>query len=304
MVAARYLWIASSEHLIVWNLDIERSERGGSQAVRLRMERVKQGSDDFVKINRLKQALRRGELVVGSEISRLRSTDIPRIYAAAGLDFLYIDMEHSSFSMETVADMIEVAHRYGIVPLVRVPQAEYAYVSRALDAGASGIIVPRVNDAKTVRNLVQWTYYPPIGVRGFACTVGQSGGEAIDPASFVKWAHENTILIIQFERQEAIDNIEEMLSIEGVDVACLGYMDLTVDLGCPGELNNPKVVACVQKVADVAKSRGIASGIITPTMSAIEQWVPKGYRFVCYSTAALMLESYVTSVGKSIRKLV
>lgn len=254
-----------------------------------------------MKVNRVKESLRQGKFVVGSEISRIRSADVLRLYASAGLDFVFIDMEHTSFSLETVADMIESAHRHDIVPLVRIPQAEYSFVSRVLDAGASGIIVPRVNRADTVRDLVRWMRYPPLGERGFARTVGQTGGVPIDPASFIKSVHDNTMLIIQFERREAIDNLEEMISIEGVDVACLGYMDLTVDLGCPGELDNAAARACIEKMIDVSRSKGVAAGIISPDMGAIHDWIARGMRFVSYATETILLENAARDASRRIR---
>src|SRR5579872_4004820 len=100
-----------------------------------------QSRGTIMRANPVKRALKAGQTVFGSEISRLRSAEIPHLYAQAGFDFVYIDMEHSAFTLETVADMIAAARSGGIVPIVRVPQAEYAFVCRALDQGAQGIIV-------------------------------------------------------------------------------------------------------------------------------------------------------------------
>ena len=127
-----------------------------------------------MRTNPVKRALATGKAVFGSEISRLRSPEIARLYAAAGFDFVFIDMEHSAFGLETVSDIIAMARIAGIVPIVRVPQAEYAFVARVLDQGAQGIIVPRVNDPQCVRDIVSWMRYPPAGIRGFADTAPQT----------------------------------------------------------------------------------------------------------------------------------
>jgi 2-keto-3-deoxy-L-rhamnonate aldolase RhmA len=255
-----------------------------------------------MKPNRVKQTLQAGGTVIGSEISRLHSADIPRIYAAAGFDFVFIDMEHTSFTLETVADMIQTARGSDIVPIVRVPQAEYAYVARALDAGAQGIIVPRVNTPAEVERIVSWTRYPPHGIRGFASTTAQTDGHVVAADEFIEAAHRATLLVIQIERCEAIANLSEMLSIDGVDVACLGLMDLSVDLGVPGEVDHPSTVAAVQRLVDVSRENGVASGIISGRDDTIATWMAQGVRFVSYATEEILLQQAAQSAVKMLRE--
>ena len=253
--------------------------------------------------NGVKQALRDGGIVFGSELSGLRSPEVARLYAAAGFDFVFIDMEHSPFSLETVADLVRAARQAGIVPIVRVPQAEYVWIARVLDNGAQGVIVPRVSTPAQVREIVSWTQYPPLGIRGYACTTSQSEGAEIAPKDFIERVHANTLLVIQIERQEGVDNLEEMLSIPGVDVACLGCLDLSVDLGVPGELNHPRMVEAIQRVVDVAESHGLASGIIVADMAMIDRWVGRGMRFVSYATDALLLREAAMHAVERLRSL-
>ena len=249
--------------------------------------------------NPVKTILKAGGTAVGSEVSRFRSADIPRIYAAAGCDFVFIDMEHSSFSLETVADMIESARRSNIVPIVRVPQAEYAFVARVLDCGAQGIIVPRVNTPEQVEQIVSWVRYPPAGIRGFACNTAQTDGQPVSAESFIQTANRETLLAIQIERREAVANLEAMLSIEGVDVACLGFMALAVDLGIPGQLDHPTAVAAVQRMVDVANDNGVAPGIIAADMNVVTEWMSRGMRFVSFATDEILLQRSVTeSIGQ------
>src|SRR5258708_12096370 len=138
-----------------------------------------------MRTNPVKQALAVGKAVYGSEISRLRSPEITGVYAAAGFDFIFIDMEHAAFGLETVGDIIAMARIAEIVPIVRVPQAEYAFVARVLDQGAQGIIVPRVNDPQTVRDIVSWMRYPPLGIRGFADTAAQTHPRRLPSAQII-----------------------------------------------------------------------------------------------------------------------
>jgi 2-dehydro-3-deoxyglucarate aldolase/4-hydroxy-2-oxoheptanedioate aldolase len=240
--------------------------------------------------NPVKAALKAGQVVHGSEISRLASPEVARIYAAAGFDFVFIDMEHTPFGLETVAGMIQAARGAGIVPIVRVPQAEYAWVARVLDNGAQGIIVPRVNTPRQAADIVSWTRYPPRGIRGFAATPAQTDGPAIAPDEFLDSQHEQTLVVIQIERKEALDNLEAMLAIPYVDVACLGYMDLSVDLGIPGRMEHPAMVEAVERLIAVARRNRIAPGIISPDMLAVAHWVGRGMQFVSYATDAILLE--------------
>ena len=244
-----------------------------------------------MKFNPVKKTLQSGGCVIGSEVSRLRSTDIPRIYANAGFDFVFIDMEHTSFSPETVADLIQTARSNDIVPLVRVPEAEYAYVSRVLDAGAQGIIVPRVNDATTVERIVSWTRYPPHGIRGFACNTAQTDGHPVDASEFVEAADQSLLVVIQIERRQAVENLREMLSIDGVDVACLGLMDLTVDLGVPGQIDHPSTQKAVEQVLTVSREHNVAAGVISASHDIIAQTVARGVRFVSFATDEFLLQS-------------
>ncbi|MCA9100610.1 MAG: hypothetical protein KDA63_05660 [Planctomycetales bacterium] len=256
-----------------------------------------------MKQNTVKTALQRGRTVVGSEISRLPAADIARIYATAGFDFVFIDMEHTCFGWETVAGMIQAARMANIVPLVRVPQAEYAYVARALDAGAQGIIAPRVNTAETARQLASWVRYPPEGVRGFACNTAQTDGEAVSAEEFVAAANRNTLLIIQIERREAIANLEDILAVDGLDVACLGFMDLTVDMGIPGQLEHPNAVGAVRRLIDVANDFGIAPGIISGDMNVVDEWMSRGMRFVSYATDEILLQQASIQAVQRLREL-
>ncbi len=253
-----------------------------------------------MKTNPVKKALQAGSVVIGSEVSRFRCPDISRIYARAGFDFVFIDMEHTAFSLETVADMVQAARGSGIVPIVRVPQAEYAFVARVLDAGAQGIIVPRVNTPAQVEQLVSWVRYPPAGIRGFACNTAQTDGEPVAIDEFIDAANRETLLVIQIERREAVANLEEMLAIDGVDVACLGFMDLTVDMGIAGQLDHPNAIRAVERLIDVADACGVAPGIITADMTAIRSWMLRGMRFVSYATDEILLQQ---AAAESVERL-
>lgn len=254
-----------------------------------------------MRTNPVKRALAAGKTVIGSELSRLRSPDVPRLFAAAGFDFVFIDTEHSALSTETVADMVAVARDSGIVPIVRVSQAEYTLVARTLDQGAQGIIIPRVNNAQQVRDIVSWMRYPPQGIRGYADTAAQTDFQPVTPREFVEAGNTENLCVIQIERREAIDNLDEMLAVPGVDVACMGCMDLSVDMGIPGELEHPSMVAALEKVLAAGRKHGVAVGIIHSNFEIVSRWMRAGMRFVSMATETILLKEAATATVQRLR---
>jgi 2-dehydro-3-deoxyglucarate aldolase/4-hydroxy-2-oxoheptanedioate aldolase len=251
--------------------------------------------------NNVKEALKSGKTVIGSEASRISSPEIARIYAAAGFDFIFIDTEHTSFGMETVASMITIARLSNIVPIVRVPDAEYHLIARALDAGAMGIIVPRVTTAEQVEEIVNWIRYPPEGVRGVAIPPSHTDYGEVAPGNFIDHLNRETLLVIQIERKAALDNIDGMLSVDGLDVAALGWMDLSTDLGVPGEIENPLLVDSIEQVLESCKSHSIASGMISGDLDVLSYWADKGTRFLSYSSDGMILLNACSSAISRLR---
>src|SRR5579885_1780206 len=118
-------------------------------------------------LNTTREKLARGETVLGTGLQAYRSAEVPRTFAAAGFDYVFIDMEHGTFDLETVHDMIRAASDTGITPIVRVGELLYSLVARLLDAGAQGIILPRVEDPALLREALSWMRFPPAGKRGY-----------------------------------------------------------------------------------------------------------------------------------------
>ncbi len=256
-----------------------------------------------MKDNHVKRLLSSGGMAIGSEISRLRAPDVARIYAVAGFDFVFIDMEHTCFSLETVADMIQAARQADIVPLVRVPQAEYAYVARVLDAGAQGVIVPRVNTAQEVEQIVSWVRYPPDGVRGFACTTAQTDGQPPDIDAFIETANRETLLVIQIERREAVENLEGHAGDRRRRRGLSGVY------GSHGRHGNRRPIGpspgrgAVERLIEVANASRVAPGIIAPEMATVSSWIARGMRFVSYATDEILLQRAAAAAVDSLRAL-
>jgi 2-keto-3-deoxy-L-rhamnonate aldolase RhmA len=229
----------------------------------------------MLKPNRVKQALKRGEPVIGTMISEVTSPGFTWMLANAGFDYVFIDMEHGSYTLPIVADLIKVARLAGIVPLVRVPDLAYHAVAPALDAGAMGLMLPRVETREQVEQFVSFMKYPPIGVRGATAGRGHTDYGGAGPRELVSHMNEHTLVILQIERKRAIENIDELLSVPGVDVGLIGPFDLTISLG-EERMDAPAVDEAIGRVVDSARRNGIASGIHSSDAATVLRWRERG----------------------------
>jgi 2-dehydro-3-deoxyglucarate aldolase/4-hydroxy-2-oxoheptanedioate aldolase len=234
--------------------------------------------------NALRSVLQEGRPVFGTMIQELRTPAIVELMAVAGFDFVFIDMEHGAFNMETVADMIKIARLAGVTPLVRVPDDEYHLVARVLDAGAQGIMVPRVERRERVEQIVQWAKFPPDGCRGCSVLKGHADYRPQRQWEFAQHANRENMVILQIERKVAIEDIDALLSVPGVDAAVMGPNDLALSLGVDAGLDHPLMVESIHKVVTACQRHGIASGIHVADLSTLTSWMGKGMRFIVYST--------------------
>jgi len=232
----------------------------------------------------LRKRVLAGECVYGMMIRQARDPGAPAIFAAAGYDFVFIDMEHGNYSMETVADLIRGAKSVGIAPIIRVPHLETFFISRVLDAGAEGIMVPMTSRKEQVETIVRYSKYAPLGQRGFGGQMGHTDYKPVKAVHFMQEANENTLVVAQIETREAIENIDAILGIEGIDVGLIGPNDLSISLGIPDQMNSEILTKAIEKVVASAKQRGKASGIHIANIEAIKKWRAKGMTVLAYST--------------------
>jgi 2-dehydro-3-deoxyglucarate aldolase/4-hydroxy-2-oxoheptanedioate aldolase len=225
--------------------------------------------------NKVKQALKRGEPVLGTMVSESSATGFIWTLANLGYDFVFIDMEHGAFALPQVADMIKIARLAGIVPLVRVPDLAYHLVANVLDAGAMGLMLPRVETREQVEQFVSFMKYPPLGVRGASSGRGHTDFTSATPQELVSHMNEHTLAILQIERKRAVEDIDALLSAPGVDVAVIGPFDLTISLGADSS-SAPAVDEAIQVVVDAAARHGVASGIHIHDPAAVLSWHKRG----------------------------
>jgi 2-keto-3-deoxy-L-rhamnonate aldolase RhmA len=237
-----------------------------------------------MKTNALRQLLSRGETAYGTMIQDVRSPAIGQIMALAGCDFVFFDMEHGPFTLETIADMVRVTRMAGLTPLVRVPDAQYHLLCRPLDLGAQGIMIPRVETRTQVEYIVECTLFPPQGKRGCSVNKGQNDFAGQNPFDFAEQANRENLIILQIERHQAVTHIEELLSVPGVGAAVIGPNDLALSLGARdddmlGALEDP-----IQHVLDCCLAHGLPCGIHIANLEWLAEWQRRGMRLLCYST--------------------
>ena len=233
-----------------------------------------------MRTNHTLEKLRRGETVFGCAIQCYRSPMVVKTLAAAGFDYVFIDLEHGAFDVETVQDMVEAAVAAGITPLVRVGELLYSLVARALDVGAQGIVLPRVEDPALLATALQWMRFPPEGCRGFGVLPPLVDFAQKPMAAIMEHMNRNTMAVVQFETVTALERAEELLGVKDVEVAMIGPADLSVSLGCPGEFTAPQLVRAVERFIGQCERAGVIPGIHCRDAAQAEYWARQGMRLV------------------------
>lgn len=211
--------------------------------------------------SKLKAKLRSGQPVLGTMIMDLPLPEVVRAIGRAGFDFVIVDNEHAPTSLERNVGLYREAQACGLDLLVRVPDAEYHLIARTLDAGADGVMVPRVETAEQAQAAVAAAKYPPQGRRGCGQRPVYTQGLPVPLDEYTSHLNANTTVIIQVESVQAVADIGRLARVPGVDVALIGPADLTISLGVPGQVEHELMLQAVARVAAGCREAGIASGI-------------------------------------------
>lgn len=249
----------------------------------------------------LKEKLKNRELTIGSWIT-IGHTVVAEIMAKAGYDWLTVDMEHSVITLDIAQDLIRVIELCGVVPLVRVGANDPNLIKRVMDAGAHGVIVPMVNSKDDAEQAVASVQYPPKGFRSVGLARAQKYGA--DFEGYKKWNEVASIVIVQIEHIKAVENIEEILSVPGVDGFIIGPYDLSGSLGVPGQFDHPEMRKVLNRVKEISEKMNALSGfhVIPPEVEALQGKVREGYKFIAHSLDILFLGNGCRDCLKNIRK--
>jgi len=239
---------------------------------------------------RLKEKLNNRELTVGSWIT-LAHPAIAEIMAKAGFDWLTVDLEHSVITIREAEELIRVIDLCGVVPLVRLSANDPVQIKRVMDAGAHGVIVPMVNSAEEARKAVEAVRYPPDGKRGVGLARAQGYGSSFE--KYKNWVNRESIVIVQVEHIKAVENLDTILSVEGVDGFIVGPYDLSGSLGIPGQFDNELMIEAMSKIKTFMRNSSKIPGyhVVEPDVDQFQQRVREGYRFLAYSVDIRMLDT-------------
>ncbi len=239
--------------------------------------------------NRLKRSLRDGKSVIGTMIVEFRQPSVLQVMANAGLDFVIVDNEHGAFTIETIADLSRAARQLGITPIVRVPEWSYAHVVQPLDAGAQAIMAPRITEPQQVREILQMMKYPPQGRRGSVVARGHTELKSGSVVDAMKDANEESMLVVQIETKQALEKMDEILQIPGVDAGFVGPTDLSIALGIPGKMTDPVLVSAISSVLDACRRHNVYPAIQMNDLTLASHWASKGMRIVSFNSEIGML---------------
>jgi 2-keto-3-deoxy-L-rhamnonate aldolase RhmA len=244
-----------------------------------------------VRENRVKRELLAGNVQVGTWIHSLASPEVPRVLATAGLDYVNIDMEHSLLSMESVGHLCATALDVDLVPIVR-PAGHYQHaVSRPLDNGALGILAPHVDDRATAERLVRIVRFPPQGDRGAQPPNIHQSFQSGDVAAYLAEANKQTLLMVQIESPKALENLDDILSVDGIDGATVGRGDLSAELGIAGRRGDPRILAAVEDTVASCLRNGKISGLLLNSTDEADHWIERGVRLLTFASEVIFMRN-------------
>ncbi len=239
-----------------------------------------------MRTNHVKELLKRGEPVLGAWLN-LPSIASARLMARQGFDWLLIDMEHSAQHPALVADMIATIADAGTsAPFVRVPFNSVEWFKWALDAGAWGVLTPMVNTREEAQRVVSFSKYPPLGARSVGGVFASYGFGDADRSAYLKAANDEILVMIQIESVQALQNLDEILSVPGLDVAFVGPNDLHASLGLPpaNYSREPAFIDALERLKAVARQHHVAPGIMSSDGAAAAERVREGFQMVTVTT--------------------
>jgi 2-keto-3-deoxy-L-rhamnonate aldolase RhmA len=253
-----------------------------------------------MKPNRFKRVLSEGRVPVGHMLLEFGTRGIAHILDATGVDFVLVDMEHSGFSFGEVATLMALFKGTAIAPFVRVPQAEYHFIARSLDAGALGIMVPDVNSPIQARAIVDAAKYAPLGRRGVALGTANTDFRNVSQAEFLEYANQNTTIICQIESQEGLDNLEQIATTPGVDVLWVGHNDLSHSMGIPGQMRHPRFLDALKRVVNTARNHQLAAGVQPRSLAQAQEWLELGFNVISYGGDIMV---YIEALSRAVAQV-
>ena len=252
----------------------------------------------------LRERIDAGELVLCLALAQARTADIPMIAAASGFDAVYIDLEHTATSLETTSLLCAAAIGAGITPLVRVPAHDHQYLTRSLDVGALGVIVPHVESREEAEQVVDACRFPPRGHRSVAGPNPANRYRAMPQRELLDAFDEQTVVAVMLETPDAVGRADEIASVTGVDMVMLGPHDLTAEMGILGQFRDEAFLDAVRTVAKACRAHDTIFGIAgIRDIELLTEFVELGLRFVSAGTDVGFMTEAATAHAARLRTI-
>lgn len=238
-------------------------------------------------INKIRKKLKENEVSIGSWM-QFNSPDVAEIMGQAGYDWIAVDLEHGSISHSNLPNIFRAIELGSTLPIARIAEGTLSNCKQALDAGAGGVIAPMIMEAEQLEKVINWCCWPPKGIRGVGYSRANLYGKHFD--SYKKEAR-IPLVIAQIEHIKAVDNLESILGVDGLDAIIIGPYDLSASMGLTGELEHPDVIQACKRVIVTSKRMGIPSGLhlVSPDKKKLEYAIKDGYCFIAYSLDGVFL---------------
>jgi 2-dehydro-3-deoxyglucarate aldolase len=248
-------------------------------------------------IHRFRQRLLAGERLVGPMVT-LGAPEVAEILTKVEFDWLFLDAEHAPLDALSLQRMMQAA---GNTPcLVRLSAGQEVAIKKALDVGAAGIIAPMVNTHQHAQRVVSWCRYSPQGTRGVG--LSRAHGYGLTFNEYIETANESVAVVVQAEHIQAVENIEAIVQVEGVDGVLIGPYDLSASLGLLGQVEHPEVVAAIDRVTAVCQQAGMPLGVFGVSATAVQPYIGKGYTLITAGVDTLFLSSAASRLLKQVRE--
>lgn len=238
--------------------------------------------------NRLKRDLAAGKVCLGATIT-INSPAVAEIMSHIGLDWIWFETEHSSLTLDNVLTMLQATNGADVSTVIRVPWNDKTMIKRALDLGPDGIIVPLVKTREEAEAAVRAMKYPPLGERGGG--LGRAQCYGLHMGEYMETANNEVMMIPMIEHIQAVENIDEILKVKGVDSVMVGTLDLSGSMGMLGQTGDPKVEGAVQKVLASCKKAKVPCGIITVAPEQANERIKQGFTNIIMGIDVLFLHS-------------
>ena len=245
-----------------------------------------------------------GDMVAGAMVFEFFSPGISTVLQHSGCEYIIYDMEHTGLSLETFKTMVATCRGLPVEPMVRVPRGEYAYLARALDVGARGVMIPMVESAEQATDIASACRYPPVGRRGAAFGFAHDDYAGGSVADKIRHANDTNLVIAQIETERGLENLDAIAAVPGIDVLWLGHFDLTNFLGIPGQFDHPDFQQALERIAQVAKANDKAAGFMATDDAWIKRVSDAGYTMIAVGTDMGLVGAGAGALVRSVKSVV